>query len=335
MDYLKIYNKIIIKALKEPRDKKTKYYECHHIIPKCMGGSDNIDNLVNLTAKEHFVCHHLLYRAYKNSEHKYSLGKAWHMMCLISNGQSRIKINANHFAELKIINSEFAKYQFGGKKLSKFLLESRKINNPNKRNIIIDGIFFNQLKDAANYYGVSVGFIRDSLKDNNKGERYIIDIEYRKLIKSKNISNGKKNNDTRSGKTFEEIFGQIEAQNIKNKMSLSRKDYKYSDEARKKMSESRLGIEPWNKGVKLEDETRKKMSESRLGKSISKYDYKVIDPDGNIYIVEKIGLSKFWKNTFKRNKPDIFKGITKVENMYIKCESGKFKGFEVYVLPKT
>ena len=36
------------------------YYERHHIIPKSMGGSDTVDNLVYLTAKEHFLSHLLL-----------------------------------------------------------------------------------------------------------------------------------------------------------------------------------------------------------------------------------------------------------------------------------
>jgi hypothetical protein len=36
------------------------YTETHHILPKCLGGSDSIDNLVVLTAREHFLCHILL-----------------------------------------------------------------------------------------------------------------------------------------------------------------------------------------------------------------------------------------------------------------------------------
>jgi hypothetical protein len=36
------------------------YTERHHIIPKSLGGSDNSENIVTLTAKEHFVCHRLL-----------------------------------------------------------------------------------------------------------------------------------------------------------------------------------------------------------------------------------------------------------------------------------
>ena len=36
------------------------YTERHHIIPKSLGGDDSKENLVNLTAREHFICHWLL-----------------------------------------------------------------------------------------------------------------------------------------------------------------------------------------------------------------------------------------------------------------------------------
>jgi hypothetical protein len=36
------------------------YVEKHHIIPKSLGGLNNKDNLVKLTAREHFICHWLL-----------------------------------------------------------------------------------------------------------------------------------------------------------------------------------------------------------------------------------------------------------------------------------
>ena len=38
------------------------YTEKHHIIPKSLGGNNTKDNLVALTAREHFVCHLLLTR---------------------------------------------------------------------------------------------------------------------------------------------------------------------------------------------------------------------------------------------------------------------------------
>ena len=39
---------------------KDVYTEKHHIIPKSIGGTNPKDNLVRLTAREHFVCHWLL-----------------------------------------------------------------------------------------------------------------------------------------------------------------------------------------------------------------------------------------------------------------------------------
>lgn len=36
------------------------YFEYHHVIPKCLGGSNNKDNIVALTPEEHYVAHQLL-----------------------------------------------------------------------------------------------------------------------------------------------------------------------------------------------------------------------------------------------------------------------------------
>lgn len=61
MDYQKVYNALILKRTAKPL-KKTKelYTELHHIVPRCLGGSDDKENLVRLTAREHFIAHRLL-----------------------------------------------------------------------------------------------------------------------------------------------------------------------------------------------------------------------------------------------------------------------------------
>jgi len=65
MNYLSIYNSIIARAALANRSRKDKaYYEAHHIIPKCLSGSNDKTNLVLLTAREHFVCHQLLVKIY-------------------------------------------------------------------------------------------------------------------------------------------------------------------------------------------------------------------------------------------------------------------------------
>ena len=51
------YDNIIARARNRVTDE---YTELHHILPRSLGGGDNNDNLVALTAREHFICHILL-----------------------------------------------------------------------------------------------------------------------------------------------------------------------------------------------------------------------------------------------------------------------------------
>jgi hypothetical protein len=68
MDYELIYNRIIRNAVNQKRIKnKDQYYERHHIVPKCLGGTNNKNNLVLLTAKEHFIAHHLLWKIHPDN----------------------------------------------------------------------------------------------------------------------------------------------------------------------------------------------------------------------------------------------------------------------------
>ena len=72
MNYKKIYDNLIIKA--KNRKNIYEYYEIHHIIPKSIGGTNDKNNLVKLTLREHFVAHKLLINIYPNSkELKYAL----------------------------------------------------------------------------------------------------------------------------------------------------------------------------------------------------------------------------------------------------------------------
>ena len=58
MNYQKIYDDLIARC--QERQSVDGYKERHHIIPKSLGGSNNPSNLVDLTAREHFVAHFLL-----------------------------------------------------------------------------------------------------------------------------------------------------------------------------------------------------------------------------------------------------------------------------------
>lgn len=69
MNYKKIYDSLIQKAVDRNWSKSTAtcYTETHHIIPKCVGGTNHIENLIELTASEHYLAHQLLVKIYKNN----------------------------------------------------------------------------------------------------------------------------------------------------------------------------------------------------------------------------------------------------------------------------
>lgn len=70
MNYKTIYEDLINRGIKERRVKRRKssslfvYYENHHILPKCLGGTNDVSNLVLLTPEEHFLAHQLLVKIY-------------------------------------------------------------------------------------------------------------------------------------------------------------------------------------------------------------------------------------------------------------------------------
>jgi hypothetical protein len=108
MDYQNIYNKIIERAKNR---KLSGYFEKHHIIPKCIGGEDNLSNLAELTAREHFLCHMLLCEIYP-TEYKLK-----HALFLMAIGKQKIKekkyiIGSRVYERLRI---EFAEMLTGKK----------------------------------------------------------------------------------------------------------------------------------------------------------------------------------------------------------------------------
>ena len=80
------------------------YHERHHITPKCLGGKDENDNLIDLFAKEHFIAHKLL--AQENPD-KDSLVYAWSCMAFVKgNHQERYELTAEEYEEARKAISE-------------------------------------------------------------------------------------------------------------------------------------------------------------------------------------------------------------------------------------
>lgn len=74
MNYKKIYEDLVNKGKFRTL---SGYKESHHIVPRCLGGSNDKENLVELTPEEHYLAHQLLVKVYPGN-HK--LVKAAAMM---------------------------------------------------------------------------------------------------------------------------------------------------------------------------------------------------------------------------------------------------------------
>ena len=72
MNYLKIHDTIINNAKKQELNE---YCESHHIIPKCLGGNNDINNIVKLKPREHYIIHGLLVKIYKNDKNISKISK--------------------------------------------------------------------------------------------------------------------------------------------------------------------------------------------------------------------------------------------------------------------
>lgn len=102
MNYKKVYYAIINKALRKERTGQRwkgdgNYYEKHHIVPRSLGGLDLDNNLVLLTAKEHYLCHWLLFKSYElNTVERKKMLKAWFMMAAVGD-TNRPSINMNDY----------------------------------------------------------------------------------------------------------------------------------------------------------------------------------------------------------------------------------------------
>jgi hypothetical protein len=135
MDYKKHYDNLMSSRmlLKKERiiDKKRGgYYEGHHILPKCKGGLGTSskgythNNIVLLTAREHFIAHWFLWRIYMDRQ----MALAFHKMISNNKNQSRI-ISSRGYQEAREAFSITNKgNQYGKNKKGKKLSDEQKMN---------------------------------------------------------------------------------------------------------------------------------------------------------------------------------------------------------------
>lgn len=107
MDYVLHYDILCERAKNRNLDC---YTERHHILPKCMGGDESPENLVDLTPEEHYVAHQLLVKIYPENS---GLVQAATLMTVHSKGEMRV--NNKLYGWLRRRASKIAKRRVGDK----------------------------------------------------------------------------------------------------------------------------------------------------------------------------------------------------------------------------
>lgn len=112
--YTRWYNQLMTNC--KMRQKPSVYTESHHMIPKSLGGSDEQSNLVDLTAREHFIAHLLLSKMY-TGDSQIKMAQAILAMSMAKQDGKRIQLNSKKYALAKSLINKI--YQKAGKEYQK------------------------------------------------------------------------------------------------------------------------------------------------------------------------------------------------------------------------
>lgn len=272
MNWQKIYNDIINRSKDRGLNKKELegYYEIHHIIPKCLGGTNDKDNLVLLTVKEHIICHLLLTRIYPNNSKL-----LFSVISFLQGDSNSNKIrNSSNLISLKtatFIREEWIK-SLKGKPGHKHSEESKqKISKANKGKKRSDEFKKNMSDIAKNRPPMS----EETRRKSSETHKRISSTEEAKRIQS------------------ERMKGWVPTEEMKLKSSLKQRGREVSKETRNKLSKA------FN-GKKMSEEQKRKISES--SKNGNHGNLSVKSPNGTIYnsLIECEKATGISRTTIKR-----------------------------------
>lgn len=181
MDYHLHYTKLITRGAHRDCD-PTLIYEHHHIIPRCMGGTDDAENIVDLTLREHFVAHQLLTKMYPEHDGlKYS---AW-MMCACRTHSTSKKYDWIRRLRNVVSDQEIIDASVGAKTYKEVMQRLSYTNNTKVKAVLIsNGIYLKITEEEileASLVCKSVSQICDMLEYRN-------DVRVSQVCKSHGIS---------------------------------------------------------------------------------------------------------------------------------------------------
>jgi hypothetical protein len=88
--------------------------ERHHILPKCLGGKNAVDNIVVLTPREHFIAHLILTKCY-TGDPAFRMASALHKMAFQTGKHRTLKLTARQYDSVRKLHSGWAKIHYNSK----------------------------------------------------------------------------------------------------------------------------------------------------------------------------------------------------------------------------
>jgi len=240
--YSSIYYKIVNNARERILDSSS-YTEKHHIIPKSLGGTNSKDNIVVLTAKEHFICHRLLTKMVEG-EAKRKMVYAAYMMLR----------GKNRYVPCGRV------YQFLKEQLA---LANKERPGPNLRKKLSDE-WKKKIKDSfTDSRREQISNSRKGKATRPKGSFEVTDETRKKMSKargSKGTRFGPHSEETKA-KCREARAKQVFTEETYQKRSFAMKGRPKSEEHKQKISEA-------HKGRTISEETRSKISATLKARNI-------------------------------------------------------------------
>lgn len=167
--YKKIYFRIINNAIFKSRNKNNSYYENHHIIPKSLGGPNTPNNLVLLTAREHYICHKLLTKC-TEGENKKKMFCAFWAFNRKSKNQERQILNSRDYEYVRTFISKMFSKERKGKIKNKLSLEHKQKLSKSLKGKPKSEITKQRMKESWKFRGPRSEKHCKSLSKANKGK---------------------------------------------------------------------------------------------------------------------------------------------------------------------
>lgn len=231
MNYSKIYDDLIKRAQSRTM---CGYMETHHIVPRCMNGSNSLDNLVELTAREHFIAHILLVKIFPE------ISGLIYAVNMMTRQYTTERCNNRMYGWLKEKYNQVNSGKVGsmlGKKHSPEAIQ--------------------KMKESARvrYGGAQPEHLKGKSKSRVRSQQELV-----KMVETRRANSDAWHSD----ETIEKIRDsrQHTSEHARQSASDRRRGQVASEDTKQKMSESHKGKPAWNKGRAWSDEEKKKRSDS-------------------------------------------------------------------------